>query len=468
MHGTVLLAVFAFCVALALAIAARQPLLAAAALIAGAGWPATILVGGAEPERRADPRHGAPPLRLGGPFPRATCASRSWPWRSWSWRRSSLSTSPRSRGASSSTDGEAGTSRSRAGPRSASGTCGTPTTAGSGSRGADGLSVDRRRRTGGRLLGVRPRSTSSTVAAGRSSSTAAQSRWRATDARMSRAIRSYLRPRAIPTPARRRTSTSRRSVRTNFVGAGVPVAYDTGDKDAQYYTRERCDDARGHPAGRLLHRVELFAQADTAELGRSAPAYPDYLTSLYLTVEGSPCLSTRRPTTTSGCRARSFATRACVPTSRSTRRRAISSERRRIRTRPSSRSRAGSARAATSSTTSGRPCGGGRLRSSRSCGPRRGLLPALRRSDGRDAPHPRDSGPRCGRIHVGPLRRQQRTLDRRRPERAHLGRGVVRRVRLAAVRPDPGRGQLGGSYTASSLRFDLAGFRRAAGAAGQR
>jgi hypothetical protein len=34
--------------------------------------------------------------------------------------------------------------------------------------------------------------------------------------------------------------------------------------------------------------------------------------------------------------------------------------------------------------------------------------------------------------------------------------------------PTPGRGQLGGSYTASSLRFDLAGFRRAAGAAGQR
>jgi hypothetical protein len=37
-----------------------------------------------------------------------------------------------------------------------------------------------------------------------------------------------------------------------------------------------------------------------------------------------------------------------------------------------------------------------------------------------------------------------------------------------AFDPTPGRGQLGGSYTASSLRFDLAAFRRAAGAAGQR
>ena len=53
MHGTILLAVFAFCAVLALAIAARRPLLACAALIAGAGWPATILTGGAELARGA-------------------------------------------------------------------------------------------------------------------------------------------------------------------------------------------------------------------------------------------------------------------------------------------------------------------------------------------------------------------------------------------------------------------------------
>jgi protein-glutamine gamma-glutamyltransferase len=53
MHGAILLAVFAFCVVLALAIAARRPLLASAALIAGAGWPATVLIGRAELERGA-------------------------------------------------------------------------------------------------------------------------------------------------------------------------------------------------------------------------------------------------------------------------------------------------------------------------------------------------------------------------------------------------------------------------------
>jgi transglutaminase-like putative cysteine protease len=53
MHGALLLAVFAFCVVLAFAIAARRPLLASAALIAGAGWPATILSGGGDLARGA-------------------------------------------------------------------------------------------------------------------------------------------------------------------------------------------------------------------------------------------------------------------------------------------------------------------------------------------------------------------------------------------------------------------------------
>ena len=53
MHGAILLAVFAFCVVLALAIATRRPLLASAALIAGAGWPATILNGDADLARGA-------------------------------------------------------------------------------------------------------------------------------------------------------------------------------------------------------------------------------------------------------------------------------------------------------------------------------------------------------------------------------------------------------------------------------
>ena len=54
MHGAILLAVFAFCVVLALAIAARRPLLASAALIAGAGWPATVLDGQGRARARRD------------------------------------------------------------------------------------------------------------------------------------------------------------------------------------------------------------------------------------------------------------------------------------------------------------------------------------------------------------------------------------------------------------------------------
>ncbi len=45
MEGTVLLAVFAFTAAAALAIAAGRPALAATALLVGAGWPATLLAG---------------------------------------------------------------------------------------------------------------------------------------------------------------------------------------------------------------------------------------------------------------------------------------------------------------------------------------------------------------------------------------------------------------------------------------
>lgn len=42
MHGVLVLAIFAFCLVLALAVAARRPLPAVFAVIAGAGWPATL------------------------------------------------------------------------------------------------------------------------------------------------------------------------------------------------------------------------------------------------------------------------------------------------------------------------------------------------------------------------------------------------------------------------------------------
>ena len=46
MHGVLLLAVFGFCLALGLALAARLPLPAAALLVVGGGWPATLYAGG--------------------------------------------------------------------------------------------------------------------------------------------------------------------------------------------------------------------------------------------------------------------------------------------------------------------------------------------------------------------------------------------------------------------------------------
>jgi transglutaminase-like putative cysteine protease len=48
MHGVLLLAVFGFCLALGLAIAARRAVAAGLVLVVGAGWPATLLAGGHE------------------------------------------------------------------------------------------------------------------------------------------------------------------------------------------------------------------------------------------------------------------------------------------------------------------------------------------------------------------------------------------------------------------------------------
>ena len=64
------------------------------------------------------------------------------------------------------------------------------------------------------------------------------------------------------------------------------------------------------------------------------------------------------------------------------------------------------------------------------------LLPALRRRDVSDAPLPRHSRPRRRRVHE----RQAggRRLDGHRPQCPCLGGGLVPRLRLARVRPDPG------------------------------
>ena len=67
--------------------------------------------------------------------------------------------------------------------------------------------------------------------------------------------------------------------------------------------------------------------------------------------------------------------------------------------------------------------------------PRR-LLPALRGRDGGDAAHARDPVPCRSRLHRRDV--EGRRLDGDRPSGARLGRGLVRGVRLARVRPDAG------------------------------
>ena len=86
-----------------------------------------------------------------------------------------------------------------------------------------------------------------------------------------------------------------------------------------------------------------------------------------------------------------------------------------------------------------------------------GLLPALRRGDGGDAPNARDPGARRGRVHERDVRRQE--VDRNRPRCPCLGRGLVPGPRLGAVRPDARAWHLRGRLL---VRLELGGGRRGA------
>ena len=145
----------------------------------------------------------------------------------------------------------------------------------------------------------------------------------------------------------------------------------------------------------------------------------------------------RRPRTRGGGVGRSSATTStssCGRTSRCGGRPAGSRPRRGRRTRPRSRSSAGCARRAGSATTSiRRPRSGAAARRlPRSLQAR--LLPAVRRDDGADAPLPRHPGPRRRRVHERDV--EGRHLDGDRSRCARLGRGLVRRARLAHLRSD--------------------------------
>ena len=63
------------------------------------------------------------------------------------------------------------------------------------------------------------------------------------------------------------------------------------------------------------------------------------------------------------------------------------------------------------------------------------VLPALRRRNGADAADARDPGPRRRRLHRGDV--EGRRLDGHRSAGARLGGGVVRRLWMARLRPDP-------------------------------
>ena len=133
MHELVLSGVFVFALGVALLVAARKPVAAALVLLLGAGWPATllgpsrgiamgaaILGGAARPARgpRLPARAGA---RLSGR------RGRGWRRRSWSARPP--------RHVTASCTGRRGTSRTSQSGRRTWGSCGTRSTAGSGSPG---------------------------------------------------------------------------------------------------------------------------------------------------------------------------------------------------------------------------------------------------------------------------------------------------------------------------------------------
>ena len=80
------------------------------------------------------------------------------------------------------------------------------------------------------------------------------------------------------------------------------------------------------------------------------------------------------------------------------------------------------------------------------------LLPAVRRDDGADAAVPRDPGPGRRRVHERVV--EGRHLDRDRSRCPCLGRGLVRRARVAGVRSHPGRGTLSATYTNASDSAD--------------
>jgi transglutaminase-like putative cysteine protease len=470
MHGALLLAVFGFCVALALAIAARRPLLASAVLIAGAGWPATILVGRAELERgglilgaalllfaamRSLPTHDVrQPLIAGAVVVVAAVVVSSSPsvargefvdgWRTWD-----VST-------------------------------------------ARGPSVDVRYVWNADYGGIRFPKEPTTVLSIDADETAGVY-WRATTldlfdkGRWTEQLFNGTEPIErdgredvstdpfLPRAARNQNTWLEANVHVealrddHFVGAGVPVAYDTGDKNAQYYLGNVAMTHEGTTRGDSYSVWSYSPKPTPQQLGRSEPRYPEYLTSLYLTLEGSPLPQYAAADHEERLRdafLRSPRLRAYAPLY------------------TQARDLVGTPRnpyAAVVAIESWFRTGGDFVYDEQPSVPRgtpplvsfvtatkrgycqhfAGAMAVMLRTLG--IPARVAAGFTSGRYDTNAGR--WLVADRN----AHTWVEVwFRGYGWLAFDPTPGRGQLGGSYTASSLRFDLAAFRRAAGAAGQR
>jgi protein-glutamine gamma-glutamyltransferase len=288
MHGAILLAVFAFCVVLAFAIAARRPLLASAALIAGAGWPATILVGSAELERGAlilaaalllfagmrtlPTRDLRQPLLAGATVVVAAVVVSTSPsvargefvdgWRSWDVRR----------GAGPSVDVRYVWNANYGGIRFPK----EPTTV---------LSID-----ADEAAGVYWRATTLDLFS--------EGRWleqlfEGAEPVERDGLEDLSADPFLPPAADNRDRWLEANVHVeglrddHLVGGGAPVAYDPGNRDAQYYLGNVAIAREVTKRGDSYTVWSHVPRPTPKELGGSRPIYPKYLTDLYLTVEGS-------------------------------------------------------------------------------------------------------------------------------------------------------------------------------------
>ena len=470
MHGAILLAVFGFCVALALAIAARRPLLASAVLIAGAGWPATILAGRAELERgalilgaalllfaamRSLPTHDLrQPLVAGAVVVVAAVVVSSSPsvargefvegWRTWDV----------SSGSGPSLDVRYVWNANYSGIRFPK----EPTTV---------LSID-----ADEQAGVYWRATTLDLFD--------KGRWTEQlfngtepverDGREDVSTDPFL-PRAARNPKTwLEANVHVQALRDDhFVGAGVPVAYDTGNKNAQYYLGNVAMTHEGTKRGDSYTVWSYSPKPTPEELGRSAPRYPEYLTSLYLTVEGSPLpewAAADHDERLHDAFLRNPRLRAYAP---------LYTQARDLGGTPKN------PYAAVVGIESWFRSGGDFVYDEQPPVPR-GTPPLVSFVTATKSGY-------CQHF-AGAMAVMLRTLGI--PARvaagftsgrfdSNAGRWLVADRNAHTwveawfdgygwlpFDPTPGRGQLGGSYTASSLRFDLAAFRRAAGAAGQR